>query len=309
MTTHFIKGLVVAYMDFGCSSQQTSEKIKQLYQKHSPNVEMLDEQLEKEFTIAKQTCAKIYKRFKETLTYNDQREGNGSKSIYNDEEKEQISEMVMDNIGKSLNELQKDPEINYKNACVSTFRSTLFENGIKAFKQPQEIEMTEEHKEQRVKFAKKVIRWKQRWETVIFTDESQLYIDPQNRYFYAKSSDDIEENLIKVRERYPLKIHVWGAISNSQPLELIWIQGYLNSEQYESIINQFLNKQKDNLPQNFIFQQDNSAVHTAKRITDFFNQKKVNLLEWPSKSPDLSPIENVLQDRMQRVIANQGSQI
>jgi transposase len=42
-----------------------------------------------------------------------------------------------------------------------------------------------------------------------------------------------------------------------------------------------------------IFQQDNARPHTTQKIRDWFTEKKINCLEWPPQSPDLSPIENI----------------
>ena len=42
----------------------------------------------------------------------------------------------------------------------------------------------------------------------------------------------------------------------------------------------------------WIFQQDNAAIHTSKHTNGWFNRKKMRMLGWPAKSPDLNPIEN-----------------
>jgi hypothetical protein len=43
----------------------------------------------------------------------------------------------------------------------------------------------------------------------------------------------------------------------------------------------------------FVFQQDNAWSHTALLSMKFLQANNVNALPWPSRSPDLAPIEHV----------------
>ncbi|GFX18280.1 transposable element Tcb1 transposase [Trichonephila clavipes] len=42
-----------------------------------------------------------------------------------------------------------------------------------------------------------------------------------------------------------------------------------------------------------IFQQDNVRPHVARIVQRFFVNHQIELLPWPARSPDLSPIENM----------------
>jgi len=43
----------------------------------------------------------------------------------------------------------------------------------------------------------------------------------------------------------------------------------------------------------WILQQDGARAHTANNTMSFLNEEGVRVLEWPARSPDISPIENL----------------
>ncbi|GBL81911.1 Transposable element Tc1 transposase [Araneus ventricosus] len=59
---------------------------------------------------------------------------------------------------------------------------------------------------------------------------------------------------------------------------------------------------RNSLGRGFIFQQDNDPKHRSKHIQNWFSRRHVNLLDWPSQSPDLIIIEGVWAELERRLV-------
>ena len=86
---------------------------------------------------------------------------------------------------------------------------------------------------------------------------------------------------------------VWEAIGYNMGSRLLRIEGNLNSNRY---IREVLQPEVLPLLQatpHTIFQQDNAQPHVTRIVQAFFQRRRVSLLPWPTRSPDMSFIKHV----------------
>lgn len=125
------------------------------------------------------------------------------------------------------------------------------------------------------------------WSTTIFSDETTFQMFRNTQLVRHRRTDPRpHRSMVK----HPYKIHGWGAFTARGPVSLFLFTENLNAKKYCEILKSCL---FPNIGHRWRFQQDNSPVHTAQITQDLFETHHLNVIDWPSNSPDLNPIENL----------------
>ena len=95
--------------------------------------------------------------------------------------------------------------------------------------------------------------------------------------------------------KHAKSVMVWGCFSYNGVGNLYRINGTMDAEKYKQILIHNVAPSVGTLfgDGHWIFQQDNDPKHTSKTLKTYFNNRGWNLLDWPSQSSDLNPIEHL----------------
>lgn len=187
------------------------------------------------------------------------------------------------------------------NVSARTVRRRLNEAGLFGRVARKKPFINKRNRIKRTEFANNHKQWTiNQWKFVLWSDETKInrFGSDGRQYVRRPRRKEFDPRYTeKTIKHGGGSIMVWACFSGNGVGPIHRIHGTMNKEMYQKILEDvMLPYAEENLPVVWRFQHDNDPKHSARSVKEWLAANAVTVLDWPSCSPDLNPIENLWND-------------
>ncbi|GFW73367.1 transposable element Tcb2 transposase [Trichonephila clavipes] len=183
--------------------------------------------------------------------------------------------------------------------------------GLYALKPVACVPLTRQHRTARLQWCREHHSWtEQDWAGVLFSDKSRFSLssDCRRQMIWRESGTAYRPETIQEKDRYPTcSIMVWaGIMINGRTRLHVVANGTMTGQRYiDEVLLPHVRLFRGVVGDKFVFMDDNATSHRTLAVQDCLDSEGIQRLVWPGRSPDLNPIENVL-DVLGRQVAGRN---